>query len=118
MHLIEGVLAAGAKAVYLPLRRHPTLTKESELRDLASIRLRARDFELTAYHPLGSARMAASSNEGVVDTNHELYGTKRLHIVDASSVPTSLGVNPQITIMAMATRAAERIAHQLDVIKI
>ena len=112
--LSEVFLAAGAKAVYLPLRKYPLLTEKDDLKDLAATRLRARDFELTAYHPLGSARMAMSSREGVVDTNHEVYGTKGLHIVDASSVPTSLGVNPQITIMAMATRAAERISRQLN----
>jgi choline dehydrogenase-like flavoprotein len=37
-----------------------------------------------------------------------------LYIVDGSAVPTPLGVNPQITIMAMATRAAEKIAHALS----
>jgi choline dehydrogenase-like flavoprotein len=38
---------------------------------------------------------------------HDVPG---LYVVDASTVPGPLGVNPQITIMAMATRAAEKIA--------
>jgi choline dehydrogenase-like flavoprotein len=36
-----------------------------------------------------------------------------LFVVDGSAVPSSLGVNPQVTIMALATRAAERIATRL-----
>jgi choline dehydrogenase-like flavoprotein len=111
--LTEVFLAAGAEAVYLPLRQQPVVRSAAEVAQLTSRRLRARDFELTAYHPLGTARMARCASEGVVDTNHEVYGIHRLHVVDASSVPSSLGVNPQVTIMAMATRAAERIDDQL-----
>jgi len=112
--LTEVFLAAGAEAVYLPLRQHPVVREKAELTTLASRRLRARDFELTAYHPLGTARMSCSASDGVVDTDHEVYGIHRLHVVDASSVPSSLGVNPQVTIMAMATRAAERIDDRLS----
>ena len=112
--LTEVFLAAGAEAVYLPLRQQPVVRTKAEVAQLTSRRLRARDFELTAYHPLGTARMARCASEGVVDTDHEVYGIHRLHVVDASSVPSSLGVNPQVTIMAMATRAAERIDDRLN----
>jgi choline dehydrogenase-like flavoprotein len=112
--LAEVFLSAGAEAVYLPLRRHPVIRSTSELRQFTARRLHARDFELTAYHPLGTARMASRAADGVVDSDHEVYGINRLHVVDASSVPSSLGVNPQVTIMAMATRAAERISDRLN----
>ena len=46
----------------------------------------------------------------VVGQAHETHDVRRLYVVDGASVPTSLGVNPQVTIMARATRAAERIA--------
>ena len=111
--LAKVYLEAGAEEVYLPLRKRSLIRHPRDLEEFSSQRLKSWDFELTAYHPLGSARMGACSQEGVVDTDHEVYGIRGLHVVDASSVPTSLGVNPQITIMALATRAAERIGARL-----
>jgi len=45
----------------------------------------------------------------VVDTRFQVFGTRGLHVVDSSVFPTNLGVNPQHTIMAMASLAADRI---------
>jgi choline dehydrogenase-like flavoprotein len=47
----------------------------------------------------------------VVDADLELHGAKGVYVADASVIPSSLGVNPQITIMALATRLAY---HLLD----
>jgi choline dehydrogenase-like flavoprotein len=70
----------------------------------------AADFSLLGAHPLGTCRMGPSSESAVVDFDHKVYGTENLYVVDGSAIPSSLGVNPQVTIMAMACRAAERIA--------
>ena len=64
-----------------------------------------------AFHPLGTARADARPDHGVVDGDLKLHGVEGVYVADASVVPSSLGVNPQITIMALATRLAY---HLLD----
>ena len=46
--------------------------------------------------------------------DHETHEVESLYVMDGSAVPSSLGVNPQMTIMAMALRAAEQLAAKLD----
>ena len=76
-------------------------------------RYRAGDIVLSSFHPLGTARMGRDASSSVIDQNHQLHDCAGLYIVDGAAVPTALGVNPQITIMALATRAAEKIAAAL-----
>ena len=86
-------------------------------RDLASLEsktLAATDLTLMGFHPLGTCRMATSSARGVVDPDHEVFGHPGLFVADGSVVPSSVAVNPQVTIMAMATRAANRISQKLS----
>jgi cholesterol oxidase len=71
---------------------------------------------LTA-HPLGGCPMARDASEGVVDGLGRVYssdsGTSHhegLYVVDGSIIPNSLGVNPSLTICALAFRIAEQIA--------
>ena len=59
-----------------------------------------------AFHPLGTARAGADPAASVVDADLRVHGVAGLHVADGSAVPSSLGVNPQITIMALATRLA------------
>jgi choline dehydrogenase-like flavoprotein len=59
-----------------------------------------------AFHPLGTARADASPASGVLDPDLRVHGVDGLYVSDASAVPSSLGVNPQITIMALASRLA------------
>ena len=69
-------------------------------------RLRARDLELMAFHPLGTARAGGDPRRAVLDADLAVRGVAGVHVADGSAVPSSLGVNPQITIMALATRLA------------
>ena len=74
----------------------------------------AADYLLTAFHPLGTCRMGTEPGRGVVSPNHEVFGVPGLYVADGSVVPSSVAVNPQVTIMALATRAADRLADRLD----
>ena len=65
------------------------------------------DIPMTA-HILGGATIGDSADTGVVDPYHRVYGYAGLHVVDGSAVPANLGVNPSLTITAMAERAIAR----------
>jgi choline dehydrogenase-like flavoprotein len=105
--------AAGARAVHLPVAGFDVLRSEADLADLRRAKLHAWDLDLSAYHPLGTARMGRDAASSVIGADHEMHDCRGLYVVDGAAVPTSLGVNPQITIMALATRAAEKIAAAL-----
>jgi choline dehydrogenase-like flavoprotein len=60
-------------------------------------------------HPLGGCRMAESADLGVVDPDGAVFGYEGLYCFGSSIVPTSLGVNPSLTIAAVAERNAQRL---------
>ena len=106
---------AGAHAVNLYTFHGETLLRsEAEVDRFERRRWRARDFSMSAYHPLGTARLAPTPAEGVCDPDHRVFGMEGLSVMDGSVVPSSLGVNPQVTIMAMASRAAVKLADRLS----
>jgi choline dehydrogenase-like flavoprotein len=107
-------LAAGARTVVPNVHGFDEIRDEAELAAFRRAPLRARDFELMAYHPLGTARIGRDPRTSVVGPDHEAHDVPGLYVVDGAAVPTSLGVNPQLTIMALATRAAERLAAKLE----
>jgi choline dehydrogenase-like flavoprotein len=106
--------AAGARRVHLPISGFTVIESRAELDELRRATLRPWDLDLSAYHPLGTARMGVDPASSVVGPDHKVHDTEGLYVVDGAAVPTSLGVNPQITIMALATRAAEKIAATLS----
>lgn len=57
-------------------------------------------------HFLGGAVIADDPAHGVVDPYHRVHGHPGLHVVDGSTIPANLGVNPSLTITALAERAA------------
>ena len=105
--------AAGARSVSVPswTRLHRFTHEQDLCRWLATSSV--RDFLITAYHPLATCRMAASPAQGVVSSDAEVYGWQGLYVMDGSILPGSIGVNPQVTIMALACRAASRLADRL-----
>ncbi|HEY5920155.1 MAG TPA: GMC family oxidoreductase [Kofleriaceae bacterium] len=111
--LAQIFFAAGAKRLHLPIAGFDVVNGPDDLVKLRRATVRAWDLDISAYHPLGTARMGMDPASSVVGPDHEMHDTAGLYVVDGASVPTSLGVNPQITIMTLATRAAEKIAAKL-----
>ncbi|HET9111312.1 MAG TPA: GMC family oxidoreductase [Ktedonobacterales bacterium] len=60
-------------------------------------------------HQMGSCRLGASERTAVADPWGEVFGAKGLFIGDASGFPTASGVNPMLSIMALAHRVSQRI---------
>jgi cholesterol oxidase len=73
---------------------------------------------LTTVHPLGGCPMAEQIDKGVVNADGQVFDGRaggsavypNLRVVDGSIAPASIGVNPLLTIAALAERAAEHFA--------
>ncbi|WP_067687063.1 GMC family oxidoreductase N-terminal domain-containing protein [Nocardia jejuensis] len=111
--LAELFLHGGAQAVALPIAGMPPIRTLEQARAVAETPLSPRQFRMMGPHPLGTARMGRDARTAVVDFENRVFGTNGLYVADGSVVPTSLGVNPQVTIMAFALRAADVIAADL-----
>lgn len=100
--------AAGAREVMLPVKGVPVL-RGGDSSPLDNAEIRASQLELMAFHPLGTARAGADPAKAVLDGNLRVHGAENVYVADGSAVPSSLGVNPQITIMSLATRLAHHL---------
>jgi len=67
------------------------------------------DIALHTSHPMGGNAVSADPAKGVVDQSFRVHGTENLYVCDASSFPSSVTVNPQLTVMALADYAAPGI---------
>jgi choline dehydrogenase-like flavoprotein len=113
VHAAEMCRAGGARRIWPFVVGHAPLDTAADLDAFRRERLGPSDFVWTSYHPLGSCRMGRDPKTSVVDLDHAVHDVPGLYVVDASTVRGPIGVNPQMTIMAMATRAAGRISERL-----
>ncbi|MFO7177934.1 MAG: GMC family oxidoreductase [Pseudomonadota bacterium] len=60
-------------------------------------------------HILGGCPMGNSAEEGVIDEHCRVFGYDGLYVVDGSAIPSNLGVNPSLTITALAEYAMSHI---------
>lgn len=109
----EILLAAGAFSVTPGLPGLESVIDSAGVDEIRKGRWSKSALKLSAYHPAGTARMGRDPSRSVVDGNLETHDVSGLYVTDASVFPSCPGVNPQLTIMALATRAAEAIASRL-----
>jgi choline dehydrogenase-like flavoprotein len=100
--------AAGATEVYPNIARVGTLTPD-KLAAFESTRFKPSELRLEAFHPMGTARIS-TEGDGVCASDGAVYGINDLYVADASLFPTSVGVNPMMTVIAFAARIAAELA--------
>lgn len=97
--------AAGAAEVYPNIGRAPVLRRE-RLAEFEATSFKPSELRLEAFHPMGTARIAADPGEGACAADGSVNGVAGLYVADASLFPTSVGVNPMMTIIAFAKKVA------------
>ena len=120
-HLLRGVaeacrihLAAGAEEVYFPHNTAPTYQRvhgEAELErflaEIPSWGWKANRFPLFTAHQMGTCRMGGDARRHPVAPDGSVRGVTGLYVADASCFPESSGVNPMLSIQAIAHHTAQ-----------
>jgi choline dehydrogenase-like flavoprotein len=102
---------AGATEVLSGIHGMPeVLTSPDQLRLYDDAPLGVRSYHLVATHLFGTCRAGRDPRTSVVDPMLQAHGVPGLYVMDASVFPSNTGVNPQHSIMAVATVAARRLA--------
>jgi choline dehydrogenase-like flavoprotein len=87
--------------------RDPAEVALIESRELVST-----DMTMVASHLFASCPAGSEPSRAAVGPDLAVHGVSGLYVMDASALPTNLGVNPQHTIMGVVWRAAEQLAQQ------
>ena len=69
---------------------------------------------ILSVHPLGGCRMSTTSTGGVVDYRGQVFNYPGLFVIDGSILPGAVGVNPALTISAMAERLSDGVVSYLQ----
>ncbi len=101
--------AAGATQVVVGAYGSTFVRSVEELDAALPDDIPAHDLALYAAHPMGTARMGPDPERSVVDPDGRVWGWDNLWVSDASVFPTSLGVNPQVTVMAMGLTIGRQV---------
>jgi choline dehydrogenase-like flavoprotein len=109
----ELLFAAGATEVYPQIGGIPLL-RPGDVARLEESPPPPGALRLEAFHPMGTAPMAADPSLGVASPDGAVHGADQLYVADASLLPTSIGVNPMMTVIAMASRVARGLADRLQ----
>jgi choline dehydrogenase-like flavoprotein len=105
--LSELLFTAGARRVLLPFSGLEEIKGPDEIKKIFDANLKPGDIETLTVHAFATARMGANPKNSVANPWGECWDVEKLFISDGGLVPSSLGVNPQETIMALATRTGQ-----------
>lgn len=102
--------AAGAKRVFIPTTNRLVIEKESDIESvIESIPYGQQTIRMVSYHPQGTMRMGKDKAKSVVNPYGEAHDVANLFVADASLFPTSIIVNPQMTVYAISHYIADEI---------
>jgi choline dehydrogenase-like flavoprotein len=101
--------AAGAAEVYPNIARVGVL-RPGDLAEFEASTFKPSELRLEAFHPMGTARISSDPGEGACSPDGSLNGIRDLYVADASLFPTSVGVNPMMTVIAFAKNVARGVA--------
>lgn len=111
--LTRALLAAGATTVHVPLGGSHAVRGHADLDRLAGGRWRPGDLLTNTVHLMGTARLGADPATSVCDPWGAVRGRAGVSVADASLFPTPIGVNPMLTVQALATRVATHLGEEL-----
>lgn len=101
---------AGAKRVYLPTTRRTTIESEDEINSVIDGLTNGKHmYRLTSYHPQGTMRMGADPKQSVVGPDGRCHDLDNVYVPDASLFPSSIMVNPQVTVYGLASYIADQL---------
>jgi long-chain-alcohol oxidase len=110
--------AAGARRIFSSHARLVSYepgkaTREQFLRDAEAVGFGPGRCTFYAFHPMGSARIGSSPATSATKPDGEIWEARGLYVMDGSSFPSASGVNPMVTIEAIAHLNATRLAAKL-----
>ncbi len=108
-HLATLHFEMGADEVILPFSNFHVAKSIDDLASIPRTQRSRSTIELFTVHMMGTCRMGSRAHRSVVNLDGELWDLPGCYVADAGLFPTAVGVNPQITIMAIATRVAQRL---------
>ncbi|MEO6954382.1 MAG: GMC family oxidoreductase [Polyangia bacterium] len=96
--------------VYLPIANEVARRMATKMDgDAQSGLIEVLTNKATTAHILGGCPIGVSPEDGVVDIDSRVFGYPHLYVVDGSIIPANLGVNPSLTITAMAEHAMSKV---------
>ncbi len=105
----KGLLAVGARRVFLPLLRPPVIERLSDIERIEKLKFTYNDLISYSDHTSGGNQFGIDVRRGVTDSSGRVFGTTNVYVADSSLFPAAPGVNPSWTIMALARHVATRI---------
>lgn len=109
--MAQAVFASGALEVHTCHTRAHVMRNPRDIAGVDALSFKPLDVGISTAHVMGGCRMGEDPDDAVVRCEDlRAHRFKNLHVVDGSVFPTSLGVNPQLSIYGLAHLAASRMA--------